>query len=120
MTKKMYDDYIKALKRREKLLVTVLVIFIALFVGVTIFAFSEFEVSYEKQEEYVYENTQTQTAESDADITQTQTYVQPSQDKKDNTVYIICGAVVTCVLIIVIGLVIYGTNKSKSNKKGDS
>lgn len=108
MTKQMYDDYIKSLKKKQKALIAVIIIISALLIGMTIFAFSEFEISIESNDTYKIE--QTQTAEGEGNITLNQESLDTTPG---SNVYTICGTVIVCILIIVIGLVVYGKSKSK-------
>lgn len=120
MTKEMYQDYIKALKKKYKIVLIALIVVSALLVGMTIFAFSEFEIETETETKYEFEND----VENEGDystITQSNTINEHHQFVI--IAIIACSALVLMALIITIGVVIYGKSKNESHhyqaKKGD-
>lgn len=111
MTKQMYEDYIKAQKRKIRGLIIAVVVMAILLIGMSIVAFSSFEIAYEyTEDEYVDID---QNAEDSDNVTQNAD-AHKSELQIDKT-YIICGTIILCVLITVIGVVIYGKSKSKNN-----
>lgn len=116
MNAKMLQDALDAEKRKTKILSIILTIAICAFVGMTIFAFCSFEVVREDVTEISYENNQDANTEGDnSSITLTNT---TSETNDDNTVYVICGTVIVCIALIILGVYLYG--KSKSTYKKDN
>lgn len=109
MTKKMYEDLIKDLKRKNRWLIIGLSCVAALLIIMSIVAFSCFEFSYEYVEDT---DTNIEQNAGDGEVNQN---VDMSENHADfDGIYTICGTVIICVLIIVIGVcVVYG--KSKNN-----
>lgn len=120
MTKEMLKDIINELKKKNKILLISLITSIVMFIGMTIFAFSTFEFTYEETADITYDITQdADTQGSNSNIEQT-IDLSKSGDT-NNSVYLICGAIILCVAIISAGVVIYGKSKSKrkDNNKED-
>lgn len=111
MNKQMLEDFIKDLKRKNKILVVSLIIACALFVVMTIFALSSFEINYENTADYDY--TIDQDANAEGSIDQNIDMSKNYPEDNNNMVYMICGTVILCVLILTVGVVLYGKSKSK-------
>lgn len=114
MTKKMLEDFIKVLKKRNLVLLIALIIVSCLLVGTVIFAFSEFETTTENTIEYDIEYN----AENDLSDNSTISQVNDMSENKDSTVLIICISIVLCVLIIcvLLGVILYGKSKHENKK----
>lgn len=111
MTKQMLEDFINSLKRKNKILTICLIIAVALFVGMTIFAFSSFEITYEEKTDYDYSieqggNTQGDNSSIDQNIDLSETH-----DRND-TVYVVCATIILCVLLITTGVIVYVKSKT--------
>ena len=50
MTQEMFEDFIKVLKKRNTILLVLVIVLSVALVGMTIFAFSEFEIVVEEEE----------------------------------------------------------------------
>lgn len=115
MTNEMLVELVKELKRKNRILLVVIVVMSALLIGMTAFAFSEFHV--------VYESNTTYTAEQNADTKGDNSKIQQTIDTSEDgsKVYIIAGAVVVGLLILTAGGVfIYGKSTSKNHDKTES
>lgn len=115
MTNEMLEDFIKELKRKNRVLFIISAITIALLIGMTAFAFSEFHI--------VYESKTTYTAEQNADTQGNNSDIQQTIDTSEDgsKAYIIAGAVVVGLLILTAGGVfIYGKSTSKNHDKTES
>lgn len=114
MTKQMYEDFIKILKKRNKNLIIALCVAIALFIGMSIFAFSEFEIIYETETCETYDISQeVDNGEGGSNITSQN---MSFDEEKDNT-KTICITTIICSLIVVGGLIVGGTIKAKNKSK---
>lgn len=111
MTKEMLFDLVKDLKRKNKILVCVLCLFVVLFIGMTIFAFSEFEITVDNETNYEYDIEQE--ANTNGDNSSISQYNDLSTKEYDNVI-LICGTICFCILCVVSGVVIYGKCKNKS------
>ena len=110
----MYEDFIKVLKKRNKILIIALCVVVALLIGMSIFAFSEFEIVYETETVEEYEITQeVDNGEGGSNVTNQ----SMSFDEENDNTKMICGAVIVCTLIIVGGITLGGTIKAKSKSK---
>ena len=112
MTKEMYEELARDLKRKNKWLLAIVIVLTVLFIGMSVFAFSEFSIVIENKTEYVAE----QNAETQGDNSQIKQNIDLS--KENNPIYFICGCVILGVLIITVGVVlIYGKITSKNHNK---
>lgn len=115
MTKDMLEQYIKDLKRKNKILLVCLILSIVFLLGMTAFAFSEFHI--------VYERNTTYTAEQNADTQGDNSEIQQTIDTSESgsKPYIIAGAVICGLLILTVGaMFIYGKSTSKNCYKAES
>lgn len=111
----MLEDLIKVLKKKITIL-TVVCVFLALAcVGLIVFVTCEYEVVYEEYEETIdYEITQDIGNGSGDNVAIIGSDVNSGTNDETS---VICGAVIASVLIVVIGVIIYGKTKNKSKKK---
>lgn len=111
MTKQMLEELVEALQKKNKSLLIALIVIVALFIGMTIFAFSSFEVSCETNTEYEF----SQEAGTEGDNSQIQQEIDLSG--KENQLDTICGTIIGCVFILTVGgiVIFYGARKSKGN-----
>ena len=115
MTKEMYEELAKDLKRKNKILLICLIVSIVLLFGMTIFAFSKVDI--------VYESSTTYTAEQNADTQGDNSAIKQTIDTSEdgNKTYIIAGAVIVGLLILTAGAVlIYGKSTSKNHDQTES
>lgn len=115
MTKDMFEQYIKDLKRKNKILIVCLILSIVFLLGMTAFAFTEFHI--------VYDKTTTYTAEQNADTQGDNSEIQQTIDtsESESKTFIIAASIVIGLLILTAGVtIIYGKSISKNNYKAES
>ena len=114
MTKEMLEEFIKELKRKNRILLIVIAVMSALLIGMTAFAFSTFEVKYTTSNEY--------TIDADADIDGDNANVSQHVDlsNENNPIYMICGTVILCMVVLCVGgvLVYHGKGARKNKDNG--
>lgn len=115
MTKKMYDDLIKDLRRKNKWLIVGLVCVLVLLIIMSVVAFSCFEFSYEYVEDKDT-NIEQNAGDGGGEVNQN---VDMSEKEETDKIRTICGAVTLCVLIIVIGVCVHGKSKNNNTEKKD-
>lgn len=120
MTNKMKEDLIKALRRKIVVLAIVCAVLAMAVVGLIIFIACEYEIAYEEYEEYVdYEIVQDTGDGEGAGDNYAIVDSRVSNDDND-IVSTICGAVIISVIIIMVGVIIYGKTNNKGKKKDNS
>lgn len=118
MTQEMFEDFIKVLKKRNTILLVLVIILSVALVGMTVFAFSEFEIVVEEEETTDCNIEQTVTADNGDCIISTQgdTIIKVGDGDNKNSekkTLIICIIVLLCVLLVFAG-VKYGISKAKN------
>lgn len=111
----MLEDLIKVLKKKITILTVVCVVLALACVGLIVFVTCEYEVVYEEYEETIdYEIDQDTESGSGDNVAIIGSDVNNGTNDETS---IICGAVVASVIIIVIGVVIYGKTKIRVRKR---
>ena len=114
MTQKMLEDFVKVLKKRNTILLVLVIILSVALVGMTAFAFSEFEIVVEEEETTNCNIEQSATADNGDCIISTQgDTVIKVEDKDEKKTLIVCVTVILSVLLILAG-VTYGISKTKN------
>lgn len=118
MTQEMFEDFVQVLKKRNTILLVLVIVLSVALAGMTIFAFSEFEIVVEEEETTDCNIEQTVTADNGDCIITTQgdtvIKVEDKDGKKsEKKTLIICATVLLCVLLILAG-VTYGISKAKN------
>jgi len=118
MTQEMFEDFVQVLKKRNTILLVLVIVLSVALAGMTIFAFSEFEIVVEEEETTDCNIEQTVTADNGDCIITTQgdtvIKVEDKDGKKsEKKTLIICATVLLCVLLILAG-VKYGISKAKN------
>lgn len=127
MTQEMFEDFIKVLKKRNTILLVLVIVLSVALVGMTVFAFSEFEIVVEEEETTDCNIEQTVTADNGDCIISTQgdTIIKVGDGdnkKREKKTLIICIIVLLCVLLVLAG-VKYGISKAKNknyNQKAET
>lgn len=118
MTNKMKEDLIKALRRKIVVLAIVCAVLAMAVVGLIIFIAWEYEIAYEEYEEYVdYEIVQDT---GDGEGAGDNYAIVDSTVEESDPVSVICGTAITCVIIIMVGVIIYGKTSNKNKKENNT
>lgn len=115
MTKEMLEEFIKELKRKNRILLIVIAIMGVLLVCMTAFAFSTFEINYSTSNDYIVDEN----ADIDGDNASVDQNVDFSSE--NNPIYIICGTVILCMVVFCVGVgLIYHGKSTRENKNNGS
>lgn len=119
MTKEMYKELCEALKRRNTILLVVVIVLCAVVIGVSVFAFSQFEINYEDSEEYDIEYDADVQDVSGNNNTLEQSFTNTAKSISDIAIVMICLIVLVFIiaLTIIVGVYLYGKNKSEYARK---
>lgn len=115
MTKEMFNDLIKVLKRKNKILLVLVIVLAVALVGMTAFAFSEFDIVVEQDESTTYNIEQNaETNGNDSAISQDDANIEIIEES-DNSGWIVI-VVIGVVVLAIIG-VKYGESIKKNNNR---
>lgn len=110
----MFNDLIKVLKRKNTVLLVLVIVLAVAFVGMTIFAFSEFDVVVEEDNSTIYNIEQN--AETNGDnsaISQDDADIDITEESNNSGLIIV-------VVIGVVVLAVIGVKYGESNKKNNN
>lgn len=109
MTNKMLEDLVQTLNKKVKRLTIIAVILGVLFVAISLFVLTNYEIIYEN-----YTEETEYTVEQNSADGGTNTAIVDSDINNNNDLFVICGTVIMCAIVITGGLVIYGKTKKNS------
>lgn len=109
MTNKMLEDLIKTLNKKVKRLTIIAIVLGVLFVAISVFVLTNYEIIYESYTEDTEYTVEQYSADGGNN-----TAIVDSNINKNNDLFVICGTIIMCAIVITGGLVIYGKTKNNS------